>query len=140
MTCKKPCPQCPFARSTTKAYLDTKGDTAEKFIGQAAGPFSLPCHMQGQFENWHRDPMALRPCAGAAIYRTNAGYAERMPAQLATLPADHEAVFSNAAELLAHFRGITLEAAQAYLEGKPVDVMLRTELEQAHLFVRRRQG
>lgn len=130
MPCREtPCPQCPFARSTTKAYLDTQGDNGERFIGQALGPFTLPCHMQQEFVEWRTNPTGCKACAGAAIYRGHMGYV--LPPCLPVLPADHEKIFSSPAQLLAHHRGIALEEAEQRLRETTPTELLRVELRKA---------
>jgi hypothetical protein len=108
------------------------GDNGERFVGQASGMFSLPCHMPHAFKEWHKDPTACVACAGAAIYRSNVGYS--LP-NLPTLPADHDLVFSSPEELLAHHRGISLEEATVRLKETTVLEHLRNELRQAYVFL-----
>lgn len=132
MPCRKtPCAPCPFARSTPKAYLDTMGDNGERFIGQAIGPFTLPCHMQENFPQWRENPKACVGCAGAAIYRGNMRYP--MHPALPVLPPDHAAVFSSPAELLAHHRGISLAEAEARLDETTPEEWAIIELRKAHV-------
>lgn len=138
------CGQCPFARSTPKTYLDTRGQNGERFAGQAAGPFMLPCHMTAEFPDFREHPEAPPLCAGAAKYRANAGYAGYLPPGLGQLPPDHEAVFSNPAELLAHHEGITVEQAQENLGLNPVHHMTLREIarqsELTHVRIRAGEG
>ena len=130
--CENPCPQCPFARTTTKEYLDTKGENGERFIGQSVGPFSLPCHMTKKFGNWVEEFIMggeIRPCMGARIYRANLGIGHFLPPQ-AHEPAfpDYEKVFGGHDELLAHHRGISIEEARKLLEATPPGEMCMKEL------------
>lgn len=130
MSCDTPCPQCPFARTTPKNYLDTMGQNSERFAGQALGPFSLPCHMTKKFKEWHNDPTNQTPCVGAAIYRTNCNY-QHLNGSLPLLPKDTEKVFASPAELIAHHEGTTVEKAVLKLRRRTLMEMLATELSNA---------
>lgn len=129
------CSGCPYARATPKSYLDTKGQNGERFVGQAFGPFILPCHMTKDFDQWREkftgDLNEANPqCAGAAKYRANCGY-NHLPDAIGTLPPDHENVFSSPEELLAHHMGIPIPVAIAYLKDRPVHKMLVHEMLRA---------
>ncbi len=117
---KECCAQCPFARTTSKSYLDTRGDNGAAFVGQAHSNSLLPCHMDST--NGNADPNSGQAqCAGAAKYRANVGVAAELSAALGALPPDHEHVFTTPAELLAHHKGWTLEKAEAALSMVTVD-------------------
>lgn len=107
--CRKPCAECPFSRKSEPG--GTGGADPTVFIGQAFGPFLLPCHMDPNYEKDKRSPKNLQ-CAGAATFRTHVGVAHLMPGFLLTLPENKELVFSTPAELLAHHAGIPLEKAE----------------------------
>lgn len=131
--CDKPCPQCPFARATPKDYLDTKGDNGERFIGQSIGPFSLPCHMTREFQDFRERFIVGEenpPCVGAHIFRNNLGIAHLLPPQVVDPRAgiDFENVFGGHDELLAHHRGISLEEAREMLRSEPPLLHLINEL------------
>ncbi len=130
--CQKMCPQCPFARSTPKTYLDTMGDNSERFTGQALGPFTLPCHMTRKFKEWRADPLNQTPCVGAATYRTNCSY-NHLRGRLPMYPENKVDVFGSEDELLAHHRGISLEEARAHLTRKPPLSMMGEELVRAEV-------
>ena len=132
--CDKMCPQCPFARATPKSYLDTRGNNAERFAGQAIGPFSLPCHMTRKFKEWHDDPVNQTPCVGAATYRTNCAY-HHLEGSLPMLPENTEEVFASPVELIAHHEGTSLEAAREHLARKPLLAMLREEMTRAQVLI-----
>lgn len=126
----KPCPQCPFARATSKEYLDTRGQNGERFVGQAVGPFMLPCHMHKAFDNWRENPIgpdAATPCVGAAVYRSNNGYTH-LPDVIPRYAEDREAVFASPEELLAHHKGTTVEEERKFLKTKPVIAMCMDEM------------
>jgi hypothetical protein len=121
--CTKPCPDCPFSRKVAPGALG--GSPVEVYVGQAHGPFVLACHDAKGY-----DPATVTPdspqCAGAAIFRANIGVDRRMPSGIHRLPADHEAVFADEAEFIAH-----------HIE-RPVDLVydLLTELPPAELLRR----
>jgi len=109
------CSQCPYARSTPKEYLDTRGDNGEAFIGQAVTASLLPCHMvDPDGEGNAQVTTGQHQCAGAAKFRANIEV-EKLPEILGRLPADTINVFSDAAELLAHHKGWSLDSATIYL-------------------------
>lgn len=129
------CSQCPFARSTSKEYLDTKGDNGERFIGQSIGPFILPCHMHRDFEQWVEKADSIPQCAGAAKYRANIGVSDLMPEALGRLPADTETVFANPEELLAHHRGVPIEYAKMVLTIIPPIAFLEHEMNKQEMTI-----
>lgn len=115
---KEPCPQCPFSRSVTPGALG--GTRPEAYVGQAAGPFTLPCHKHCDFDDpdWKAKAALTPQCAGAAIYRTHTGVADKMPEGIPVMPAN-PGVFSSAAEFVAHHSGMPLaEAESIYSAGK----------------------
>ena len=125
------CGQCPFARSTPKEYLDTRGQNGERFAGQSIGAFALPCHMRSEFDEFRTNPHAAPLCAGAAKFRANIEVADKLSPRLGRLPADTVKVFASHAELLAHHEGISIEEAQIKLTKKSVREMLADELQKA---------
>jgi hypothetical protein len=99
----------------------------ETYIGQALGPFNVPCHRACDFRDpeWKSkttDKMAtpneVIQCAGMAVYRSNIGVAGLMPDALPCLPASED-VFANAAEFMAHHEQIPLREARRRLEVTP---------------------
>lgn len=127
---KKPCKACPFSRACPPGK--TGGSDPAIFVGQAVGPFWLPCHQTQNFKdpNWKND-MSVRQCAGAAIFRANVGVAESIAAvaeQLLRLPADTGLVFHSFAELLAHHRQVSIDEAEKSLEITTPRDLLRIEL------------
>lgn len=108
-----PCKECAFRRDSTPGFLG--GSPTETFVGQVFGPFVIPCHCACDFEdpNWKDKVFETPQCAGTAIFRANLGLDRVLPQQLHKLPADHDLVFSNPAEFMAHHKGISVfEAAQ----------------------------
>lgn len=112
-----PCGECPFNRKVTPNALG--GSPPEMYVGQAAGPFFLPCHSTHDYT----DPVARQDltnsqCAGAAIFRANVGVDRRLPAALLHLPKDTQKVFATFEEFYAHHKKISLEEAKRLLEEK----------------------
>lgn len=124
-SCKKPCPECPFARATEPDTLG--GRDASVYVGQAYGPFWLPCHMAAGYEENKRDP-ELPQCAGAAMHRDLIGVAPSLPDGLHKLEGDPELVFSTPEEFVAHHRKIPLTEARRYLRENPPRKLLMEEL------------
>jgi len=128
---RKPCSECPFSRSTSKEYLDTKGQNGERFAGQAIAGFVLPCHMHPDFDACRQNLAESVQCGGAAKYRANIGVAEEMPPHISKLEPDHENVFSSPEELIAHHRGTSVEDAKAFLVHWPVPLLAAVEMQRA---------
>lgn len=143
MTCNlgKPCHDCAFRRDSTPGNLG--GSPALTYIGQAVGPFIVPCHMtypEGTdlSKREHREKSLEWPqCAGMAVFRANVGVAHMLPDMIHKLPADHELVFSTFAEFLAHHERVRLVVAQHYLNRveTPVD-LLRKQLAKPEVVTR----
>jgi hypothetical protein len=127
---KKPCKECPFARSTTPGELGGSDPTV--YIGQAMGPFWLPCHLHTEYSdpNWKQDT-AKPQCAGAAMYRSLVGVDRLMPPSLHRLEGDPELVFSSPAELLAHHKKISIEDAEKILLIDPPEWLMLLEMKKA---------
>lgn len=132
---KAPCNECPFTRTSRPGNLG--GSSPETYIGQAAGPFLLPCHRTCDFEDpeW-RDKIDVNPqCAGAAIFRTHINVAEFMPDDIHLLPSNVDKVFSTSAEFLSHHTGVSLSYATVLLKITPPSVLLRNEMSKASVKV-----
>lgn len=121
------CSTCPFARTTSKEYLDTRGDNGERFLAQAHMNAVLPCHCE---DDGSATVGICRQCAGAAKFRANVGVTGLSP-QLGTLPPDTEHVFATDGELLAHHKGWTLAQAEEALQGGALASMVQRELLRA---------
>lgn len=145
---KRPCQECPFRRDLLpKVTMEVQ---PLRLIGQAAGPFWLPCHMDKHYAGpgsceGHGE---VQQCAGAATFRANCEIsqyqrdhtgrevlAQLMPPPLHKLPADHNAVFSSPIELLAAFRRISIAEATKLLEEQtPMDLfVMETRKQQVQL-------
>jgi hypothetical protein len=131
---KHPCPGCPFSRAIAPGA--TGGSDPKVYVGQAAGPFWLPCHQDRNYDSSNpRGSMShtgeIEQCAGAAIYRANTGVSESMPGALLALPEDREAVFASPAELIAHHNETSLDAAADVLQESPVMLLTMIQMEKA---------
>lgn len=132
-----PCAACPFSRNV-KPYADDKqalGQTSPfTYVGQANGPFVLPCHATHDYSELAERLKAAQPgsgceCAGAAIFRANIGLA--YPDPLLHLPHDREKVFGTFVEFVAHHYKISLDAAQLIVQDMPPDFLTRLEMMKA---------
>lgn len=99
-----PCPECPFNRRVKPGTLG--GSPVSTYVGQIVGPFVIACHMHIDFQDaaW-RDATTYAgtpQCAGAAALRANIGVDALMPAALPRAKPNHERVFSDLAEFVAH--------------------------------------
>jgi hypothetical protein len=133
-----PCKNCPFSPNTAPGYLG--GSQPEVYIGQAFGPFRLPCHLHYRSDapDWKEQTMEVSQCAGAAIFRANVGVTAYLPDELHKLPPSGDA-FKSAIHFLAHHRGISLEEAQAALRDTPPHELLRRELSKTGVIVKVRK-
>lgn len=122
--CAKPCPGCPFARATPPGEIG--GSSPLVYLGQAAGPYYLPCHNSPGYAENRRSFDHLQ-CAGAAIFRTH--IEADVPGSLARLPEDKAAVFSSAAEFLAYHKQAPIEMAEAFLRHMTLEDLLRQQLQ-----------
>jgi hypothetical protein len=126
----KPCATCPFRRSVKPGALG--GASTSKFIGQANGPFYLPCHEREGYsaQRGRMGDFSMPHCVGAAVFRANIS---RRPANSQELqcPPDKEAVFSSNEEFVAHHEGISVSEAKTALALYPVSLMVVSELREA---------
>lgn len=120
---KHPCAECPFSRDVEPG--GTGGADPTVYVGQAAGPFWLPCHMDPGYGKNKLDTSMMQ-CAGAAMFRASLGVAPRMPLQLHALEPTGEA-FESPEELIAHHLQISRAEALKMLEETPVEELLKKE-------------
>lgn len=127
---KEPCPECPFSRTVTPGALG--GTRPDAYVGQAAGPFTLPCHKHCDFDDpeWKGKAVLTPQCAGAAIYRTHIGVADRMPEGIPILPANPQ-VFSSAAEFVSHHTGKPLAETESIYSAEKVRELTLEQLIRA---------
>ena len=126
---KKPCPGCPFSKRTKPGELG--GSPPSVYIGQVEAGFWLPCHNAKNYAGKQSDPSKVAQCAGAAIFRSNAG---KVKEELLTLPADDGAeVLINYADFLMYHFGITHYMAEALLAMTPPEMLAKMELRKAQV-------
>ena len=96
----KPCKTCPFSKAVEPGALG--GSSVETYVGQANGPFFLPCHESTDYDdpNWKKDT-AKPQCRGAAQFRANVGR-EFSNELLQTEERDDSEVFGSYPEFIAH--------------------------------------
>ena len=142
MTCNlgKPCADCAFRRDSTPGNLG--GSPATKYIGQAVGPFIVPCHLTYPKDidlskvEWRAKSMEMPQCAGMAVFRANLGVDILLPDAVHKLPKDHENVFSTFAEFLAYHEQVPLAMAQQFLKEVTPLQLLRAELNNPRVVTR----
>lgn len=129
---KKPCAECPFSRAAPNEIVKPKVDPMV-LIGQAWGPFALPCHCDADYRGAHdcSNVAEISQCAGGATFRSNVGRAGMMPVALHVLPPDKELVFATPAELLAKFWEIPLVEAEHVLRLHPPEDLMEQEMADA---------
>lgn len=85
---RKPCADCPFARTALKGWLGST--TTEEWVAAVAGEARIDCHCTTN-----------QQCAGAAIFRANLIKVCKVPDRL-SLPPDKGLVFETVAEFQNH--------------------------------------
>lgn len=112
---------------------ESKNSTPEQFIGQAYGPFMLPCHLQPAFDADCRNP-ELKHCRGAASFRASlqrGGKLPRLPDFLPVGPEDAEKFFGTPEEFMAHHLSIRIEDAASAAGGRPPVYWTMVEMSKA---------
>lgn len=118
----KPCKGCPFRKDIKPGELG--GSAPKVYVAQAVLDFWLPCHEAVNYRGKASNFEEVSQCAGAAIFRSNAGCPPRNR-RLLSLPSDTGTVFASLAAFYAHHSGITLEAA--ITAGVPHEAIQNTE-------------
>lgn len=119
---------CPFKRVNTNEKPNPGGSHPFVYLGQARGPFWLPCHQDKNYEGKGSDVEKVSQCRGAAIFRSNCNSPYTLPKELLVLPEDKENVFASEAEFLAHYMDAPLEYAQKMLTEKTLDELMYQEI------------
>jgi hypothetical protein len=124
-----PCATCPWRRSATPGALGSS-EPATTFIGQAFGPFRLPCHetYDSSAPGWKAEANRSPECRGAAIFRANVGLTDRLPRALLSLPPNDVLVFTGPEEFLAHHERITISRAVRLLANVPPGALARMQM------------
>ena len=123
------CASCPWRRDSEPGAIGSK-EPASTFIGQAHGPFLLPCHEAYEAamgrQGWRKEADNSVQCCGAATFRANVGVDKLMPNGIHKVQADKENVFATAAEFLAHHEGKDVELCESVLQMvTPMDMCER---------------
>jgi hypothetical protein len=126
-TVATPCPECPFSKKVKPGRLG--GSSPFVYIGQAEGPFALPCHKHCDFgdPDWKKKTLETPQCAGAAIYRSNVGASLAAQNGIPSLPASPE-VFESHAEFLAHHTSVSLALAKHVLRSVTPHSLMEAEM------------
>lgn len=136
---KTPCPECAFVRTIPPGALG--GSPPEVYIGQAHGPFHVPCHKQYgdrmsedgvvDTKRVKNEAEHINACAGMAVFRANIGMDKYLPEEITRLPKDTKRVFASVPEFLAHHKQISLFKAMQELAVNPPAKMLREVMGRA---------
>jgi hypothetical protein len=125
---KKCCGKCPFKRGLPPTEESLGYSHPFVYLGQARGPYWLPCHQDKNYEGKGSNVETVSQCRGAAIFRANCGTPYKLPDQLLSLEKDEEAVFGSEAEFLAHYMDAPLEWAKNMLTRQTLDELMHQEL------------
>lgn len=127
-TLKKPCGACPFKRINSNEKPNPGGSHPFVYLGQARGPFWLPCHKDKNYEGKGSNIETVKQCAGAAIFRANCEDQYKLPKELLRLPQDKESVFGSEAEFFSHYMGVPLEYSKMVLSKERLDAIMNQEM------------
>jgi len=128
---KKPCVSCPFRRDNDLGTTKPGGSDPEVYLGQARGPFWLPCHKDSEYQDKNSSPGKVQQCAGAAMFRAHTNRAELMPTQILHLEGNHEIVFASEAEFYAHYTGLPIESCEEILNKETLDQLMYIEMNKS---------
>lgn len=106
MACAKPCKKCPFNKKANLNVDELGGSHPTVYVGQAYGAFFLACHAAKGYdvEKIKAGDFTQTQCAGAAVYRANAGHDAKLPDALLKADKDPEQ-FQDAYDFLAFYLG-----------------------------------
>jgi hypothetical protein len=89
----------------------------------------IPCHQHPDYKGPGVPDRDAIHCAGAAIFRANAGYDKYLThLAVARMAGDAEKVFQTPAELIAHHSGMPVVICEAVVTPGVVDVLAREEV------------
>lgn len=125
---KKACAGCPFRRVNTNEKPNPGGSHPFIYIGQARGPFWLPCHQDKNYVGKGSNPETVTQCRGAAIFRANCNDGYTRPKELLQLSPNHEDVFSSEAEFAAHYLDVPLEQMNRVLTKEQMDRIMYDQI------------
>ena len=125
---KKACLGCPFKRINTNEKPNPGGSHPFVYIGQAMGPFWLPCHQDKKYTGKGSDIGEVSQCRGAAIFRANCNTGIQRPPELLVLPEDKENVFANEKEFVQHYLDLNDSDAERVTHPTMLKQMMESEL------------
>lgn len=125
---KKCCGGCPFKRVNTNEKPNPGGSHPFVYLGQARGPFWLPCHSDKNYVGKGSDTETVTQCRGAAIFRANCEDQYELPKELLRLEKDTENVFANEAEFASHYLGGPAEQWKHILQKPMLDNFMSKEI------------
>ena len=125
---KKACMGCPFKRINTNEKPNPGGSHPFVYLGQARGPFWLPCHNDKNYIGKGSDISKVSQCRGAAIFRSNCNMPYDMPKELLSLPQNTTDVFESEAEFLSHYIDAPLHYCESLLTDEGLDGLMKNEL------------
>lgn len=127
---KKACLGCPFKRVNTNEKPNPGGSHPFVYLGQARGPFWLPCHQDKNYVGKGSNPETVTQCRGAAIFRANCEDGYKRPDQLLVREKDKEAVFESEAEFAGHYLDVPTPMMERMLTKETLDKMMMKEITQ----------
>lgn len=135
---KKACGGCPFKRNNTPCSTDTDpskpgGSHPFVYLGQARGPFWLPCHQDKNYEGTGSNTETVGQCRGAAIFRANCDDGYQRPEPLLKLEKNTEDVFANEAEFASHYLGGPVQQWEKVLVKPMLDNLMVNEITKPSL-------
>jgi hypothetical protein len=125
---KKACKGCPFKRINDNEKPNPGGSHPFVYLGQARGPFWLPCHADKNYVGKGSNTETVSQCRGAAIFRANCDDGIQRPKELLQLEKDTDDVFANEAEFAAHYLGGTVERFKQMLIPPVLNAMTYKEI------------
>jgi hypothetical protein len=128
----KSCNECPFSKSNILSKEKQLGGAAATvYIGQAQGPFVLPCHKHPKYDGKNTNYEEVIQCSGAAQFRANIGVSDRMPDQLLKLPKSND-VFESREKFLAYYLDTTEDFINLMFTEQDYKNMLIKEIQDAN--------
>jgi hypothetical protein len=106
------------------------------YIGQALGPFVLPCHLHCDFKDpeWKAKAADTPQCFGASTFRANIGAQMFMPPQFPRVEKNLNDVFASPAQFLAHHLKLSVPEAMVITNGPGFfESCLRREMSSPNL-------
>lgn len=125
---------CPFKRENTNEKPYPGGSHPFVYLGQARGPFWLPCHEDKNYEGKGSNPETVSQCRGAAIFRANCNTGYERPSSLLKLEPDTENVFANEIEFFMHYiENESKEEVEKFFTKEFLDLLMQHEITKISL-------